>query len=83
MDENKPKYIRGKYSEGQKIATAKYNKANYDRIILYVKKGVKAEYAAIAEEVGMSLNSFINAAITDFIKQIREQTAGEDRPDKE
>ncbi len=83
MDENKPKYIRGKYSEGQKIATAKYNKANYDRIILYVKKGVKAEYAAIAEEVGMSLNSLINAAITDFINQIREQTVREDRLDKE
>ncbi len=78
MDENKPKYIRGKYSEGQKIATAKYNKANYDRIILYVKKGVKAEYAAIAEEVGMSLNAFINAAVTALIEQIRQEQSSTD-----
>ncbi len=78
MNEEKPKYIRGKYSEGQKIATAKYNKANYDRIILYVKKGVKAEYAAIAEEVGMSLNAFINAAVTALIEQIRQEQSSTD-----
>ncbi len=78
MNEEKPKYIRGRYSEGQKIATAKYNKANYDRIILYVKKGVKAEYAAIAEEAGMSLNAFINAAVTALIEQIRQEQSSTD-----
>ncbi len=83
MNEEKPKYIRGKYSEGQKIATAKYNKANYDRIILYVKKGVKAEYAAIAEEVGMSLNAFINAAVTTLVEQLHEQKAREEHSDNE
>lgn len=40
MDEKKePKYIRGKYSQGQKEATAKYNAKAYDEIKVRVRKG--------------------------------------------
>lgn len=42
---------------------------NYDRINLTVKKGRKAEIQACAESCGMSLNSFINAAVDAAISK--------------
>jgi predicted HicB family RNase H-like nuclease len=69
--ENKkiPRYIRGKYSEGQKEATAKYNAKTYDEIKTRVKKGEKADIAAHAEKSDGSLNKFMNRAIKETIER--------------
>ena len=49
-------------SEAQKRATAKYEKQNYDKILLRLKKGVKDR---IIEKIGSngSINGFIAEAI--------------------
>jgi thymidylate synthase ThyX len=69
--ENKknPRYIRGKYSEGQKEATAKYNAKAYDQIPIRVMKGRKTDIQAHAEEMCESLNGFINRAINEAIER--------------
>lgn len=54
-----PKYIRGKYSIGQKIATKKYNEAHYDQIMVRVKAGQKERLKNIAQKKNMPLNAFI------------------------
>ena len=48
-------------------ASAKYNKANYAEIKLYVKKEEKETIKAIAAEQGMSVNSFITTAIDYYL----------------
>ncbi|MBQ9385217.1 MAG: hypothetical protein IJT87_13380 [Ruminiclostridium sp.] len=48
-------------------ASAKYNKANYAEIKLYVKKDEKETIKAIAAEQGMSVNSFITTAIDYYL----------------
>lgn len=48
----------------QKRATAKYEAANYDKIMIRLKKGVKDEILAAIEEGG-SLNGFITSAIME------------------
>ena len=72
--ENKknPRYIRGKYSEGQKEATAKYNSKVYDQIVVRVTKGKKVELQAFAEKNGESLNGFINRAINETVARAEE-----------
>jgi len=49
-------------------AVRKYNEKAYDRIELKVPKGEKEAIKAFAESKGMSLNSFINAAIQEKMK---------------
>ena len=53
-----------KVSAAQKRATAKYEKENYDKVLLRLKKGVKDR---IIEEIGPdgSLNGFITDAILE------------------
>lgn len=48
----------------QKRATAKYEAANYDKIMVRLKKGVKDDILAAIGEGG-SLNGFITAAIME------------------
>lgn len=48
-----------KYSESQKKATAKYNKANYDDIKVRMPKGKRDVYKQIAKDKGVSLNQLI------------------------
>lgn len=43
----------------QKKATQKYNKANYERIEIVVKKGKKEDLKQYAKKQNKSLNSFI------------------------
>jgi len=70
MEEKKnPRYIRGKYSEGQKEATAKYNAKTYDQISVRISKGRKTELQTHADEQGESLNGFINRAINEAIER--------------
>lgn len=51
------------YTEAMGKATAKYRKANLERISLDVKKGKREEYRAKAEAKGMSLQSYIISLI--------------------
>lgn len=47
----------------------KYNAKAYDEIKVRVFKGKKAEIKAIADAMGMSVNSFINEAIAEKIER--------------
>ena len=51
----------------------KYNEKAYDRIFLSVKKGEKDAVKAYANQVGESLNEFINEAISDRISRLRNE----------
>ena len=57
--------------EARARATAKYEAAKYDKVLLRLPKGKKDEIAA----TGQSLNGFINKAIDE--KLAREREAGE------
>ena len=56
-------------SEAQKKATSKYVKNNYDRHVLTMPKGKKADLQAHAAEQGESLNGFVNRAIDNQVRQ--------------
>ena len=43
----------------------KYNAKAYDQVRVIVKKGKKAEIKAYAENLGMSINAYINKLIDD------------------
>lgn len=55
--------------EAQRRAVQKYNSANYDDIKLRVPKGFRDELKAIAESQGISVNAFIQAAISEKIER--------------
>lgn len=46
-------------------ATNKYDKENYDRVYLFLKKGTKDIYKKLATEEGLSLNAWITKAIEE------------------
>jgi len=70
MEEKKsPRYIRGKYSEGQKESTAKYQAKAYDDIKMRVTKGKKYDLQVHAESQGESLNGFLNRAVNETIER--------------
>lgn len=48
-------------------ANRKYNEKAYDRIEFTVPKGEKAEIAAAAKCVGLSMNAFIKEAVKEKI----------------
>lgn len=54
-------------SDAQRRAVAKYNAANYDRLELRVKKGMKEIIQNHAVTRGMSVNEFVNDAISEKI----------------
>lgn len=55
-------------------AKRKYNDANYERIPLDVKKGMKAVYKAAADAEGMSLNGYIQKAMEEKMKRKANET---------
>lgn len=55
--------------KSQTTAKNKYNAKSYDRISVIVKKGVKDEWKAEAEKLGLSLNAFVERAVNQMIKQ--------------
>lgn len=57
-------------------AKRKYNDANYERIPLDVRKGTKELYKEAAEKAGMSLNAYIQAAVSEKMER-DNQTEGE------
>ena len=56
------------YTEAQMRATAKYNKKNYDRIEIKVKKGEKEKIKQYTENKGKSLNMYIIELIEKDMK---------------
>lgn len=59
-------------TEAQKRATAKYEKENYDKILVRLPKGTKEKIKAS----GDSLNGFIIAAIEEKLQGV-DSTTGE------
>ena len=47
-----------------------YNKKNYDSYLLMLPKGKKAEYMALAEQLGVRFNTLINQLLEDKLNQI-------------
>lgn len=75
MEENEKKnppenYVRGKYSVKQKEATDRWNKNNYDSILLRIKKGFRSRIALAAQKQGTSLNAFCVDAILRRIDEV-------------
>lgn len=56
-------------SEAQKKAVAKYNAANYEQILLRVRRGMTETIKAHAETRGESVNGFIGRAIQNQIER--------------
>lgn len=61
-------------SKAQKKATAKYEKENYDKVLLRLPKGKKEEIQTIAARKNDSVNGFINKAITEKIERDTDRT---------
>ena len=59
-------------SDAQRKAVAKYNSANYDKILVTVKKGRREAIKAHAAAHGESLNGFINRAIEETMERTDE-----------
>jgi predicted HicB family RNase H-like nuclease len=76
-DKTAPRYIRGKYSEGQKVATAKYNAKAYDRLEMKVPKGEKESIVTHAEKHDGSLNKFLNRAVSETISRDKDGDVNE------
>ena len=56
-------------SKARHKANEKYNKNNYDTILVRVKKGEKEILQQLAHERGESLNMFITQAINERAKR--------------
>ena len=63
-------------TKAQKAATAKYEAKAYDKVLLRLPKGKKAEIEAHSKPRGESLNGFISRAIDNQIER-DEKEAGE------
>lgn len=73
MENNEPKYIRGKYTAAAKESTKRYQAKAYDDIRLRMKKGEKAIVQEIAAKHNYSMNSFIVEAIFRFAEELEKQ----------
>ena len=47
-----------------------YNKKNYDSYLLMLPKGKKIQYMALADKLGVKLNTLINQLLEDKLNQI-------------
>lgn len=63
----KPKYVKGKYTEGTKESVKKYNAAHYDRVEIRVQKGQLARLKEIANNHNTSLNNLYNTALLKYL----------------
>ena len=52
-------------TKAQQRAVNKYVRENYDKLLLTMPKGRKAEIKTYAESLGESVNAFINRAISE------------------
>ena len=70
-------------SKAQQKATAKYVRANYDRIEVKVPKGYKEQIQTAADARGESVNGFINRLISDALdaeNSVQGQSSAQDSP---
>lgn len=56
------KQAKMRYNEG-------YNKSTYDNLHIRVKKGVRDEYKAAADSLGLSLAGLVTSAVDDYISK--------------
>ena len=56
-------------SKAQQKAVNKYVREKYDRINVTMPKGRKAEIQTFAAQQGLSINAYINVAITEKMAQ--------------
>ncbi len=56
-------------SEARKKANQKYNEKAYDQVKILVKKGEREVIKARAEELGLSLNAYINKLIHEDLEK--------------
>lgn len=68
-----PKYIYGKYSEGQREQTNRYIKENYDIITIRLDKGEKEEVKALAAAQNMSMNAYVKDLIYREMYRAKEK----------
>ena len=54
-----------------------YKKANYDQILIRVKKGKQAEYTAAATALGLSKMEMFRQAVDEFIARHAPEKVGE------
>ena len=59
--------------DGKRITKDEYNKAKFDRFLVTVQKGHKAEIQAHAEARKESVNGFIKRAIAETIERDKEK----------
>lgn len=74
MEDEKPQkltYIRGKYTDGQRVASNKYIRENYFNVKL--KKSERDDIKKAAELAGMSMSGFINDAVHRRMKEVFDQ----------
>ncbi|MCM1334881.1 MAG: DUF6290 family protein [Bacteroides sp.] len=71
-----PKYVYGKYSDGQREQTNRYNKENYDTITVRLYKGEKEMVKELVQAHGISVNAYLKnliyCALDDFESYPRE-----------
>lgn len=60
-------------SKKQQASVTKYVKEHYDRISVTVPQGKRAEIKAHADQLGESINRFINRAIDETMERDRNQ----------
>lgn len=66
--------------KSQTTAKNKYNAKSYDRISVIVKKGVKDEWKSEAEELGLSLNAFVERAVNQMMISVSDNDTIENTP---
>jgi len=55
-------------------AVARYNAANYERLMIRVKKGKKEEYETLAKTKNMSLNALVNYLLEKELQAAAAET---------
>lgn len=65
--------MAAKVTEAQARATAKYEAANYDKVLIRFPKGIKDRIKATGE----SLNGFTVRVVLDRLNQIEKQSPGD------
>lgn len=60
------------YSEAQKEASRKWNEENYDKLTVYLPKGMNDKLMAAARSKGVAKRQFIADALNEAIEKASE-----------
>ena len=58
------------YSEAQKEASRKWNEENYDKLTVYLPKGMNDKLMAAAQSKGVAKRQFIADALNEAIEKL-------------